>query len=122
MDRPSSSRNRSSTTTPRSADIAIGIATPPQLRSLLAQVGVPRIYVDSGRAPYRRRIPCRGDSSEADNELWGWYKANSLDSSQALLYKDCLVLEALRYGSSSRGARRLGSRPYASRGCAHHPR
>lgn len=73
-------------------DIAIGIATPPQLRSLLAQVGVPRIYVDSLVERLIVEGFRRGDSSEADDELWGWYKANSLDSSQALLYKDCLVL------------------------------
>lgn len=73
-------------------DIAIGIATPPQLRSLLAQVGIPRIYIE---ALVERLIIegfRRGNEAEADDELWGWFKANGLDVGQHLLTRDFLAL------------------------------
>lgn len=72
-------------------DLAVGLATPPALRDLLALVGLPRIYVD---AVAERLIPEGfriGDTSETDEDLWGWYKANSLDNSVRALWIDALV-------------------------------
>lgn len=72
-------------------DMAIGIATPPPLRNLLAQVGVPRIYVNA----LAERLIIEGfrvgDASESDEELWSWYKANGLDNLAWLSFVDALV-------------------------------
>lgn len=72
-------------------DLAIGIATPPELRALLAQVGVPRIYVDA----IAERLIIEGfrigNSGETDEELWSWFKANRLDTASQLAFRDALV-------------------------------
>lgn len=72
-------------------DLAIGLATPPALRDLLALVGVPRIYVNA----IAERLIIEGfrvgNASEADDELWGWFKANGLDSEAGRLFIDALV-------------------------------
>lgn len=72
-------------------DLAIGIATPPQLRDLLALDGLPRTYVNA----IAERLIVEGfrigDASEADEELWSWFKANSLDTSVMAMVIDMLV-------------------------------
>lgn len=72
-------------------DLAVGIATPPQLRVLLAQVGVPRIYVHA----IAERLVIEGfrigDSGDTDEELWGWFKANGLDNLAWLAFCEALV-------------------------------
>lgn len=78
-------------------DIAIGLHTPPQLRDLLAQVGLPRILVDAVTERLKiegfRRGTSSPDSKDAEggDEIWGWYKANSLDTGQSLQVKDSLI-------------------------------
>lgn len=72
-------------------DLAVGIATPPELRVLLAQVGVPRIYVHA----IAERLIVEGfrigDSGDTDEELWSWYKANGLDNLAWLAFCETLV-------------------------------
>ena len=73
-------------------DMAIGIATPPQLRKLLAQVGIPRIYVSAIAERLILEGFQRGDSTTSgDDELWAWYRANSLDSQMVNQVTDSLV-------------------------------
>ena len=72
-------------------DLAVGIATPPQLRALLAQVGVPRIYVNA----IAERLIIEGfrigDSGDTDADLWAWFKANGLDDKAWLSFCEALV-------------------------------
>lgn len=72
-------------------DLAVGIATPPQLRDLLAPVGIPRIYVKA----IAERLIIEGfrigDESETDEELWSWFRANSLDTASMTSFIDALV-------------------------------
>ncbi|QGH78710.1 portal protein [Mycobacterium phage Miko] len=70
---------------------AIGVTVPPQMQSLLAHVGYPRLYVDS----IAERQAVEGfrlaDSEEADQELWQWWQANNLDIEAPLGYTDAYV-------------------------------
>lgn len=72
-------------------DLAVGIATPPRMRSLLALVGLPRIYVNS----IAERLIIEGfrigDSSETDEQLWAWFRANSMDTQSMISFVDSLV-------------------------------
>lgn len=72
-------------------DLAIGIATPPKLRVLLAQVGVPRIYVHAIAERLIIEGFRMGDSGDTDEELWGWFKANGLDNLSWLAFCEALV-------------------------------
>lgn len=76
-------------------DIAVGIATPPKLRILLAQVGVPRLYIHA----LAERLIVEGfrigDAGDTDEELWSWFKANGLDNQAWLAF-----IEAMVYGRS----------------------
>lgn len=72
-------------------DLAVGIATPPQLRKLLAQVGIPRLYVHAITDRLALEGFQMGDAAEADEELWAWFKANNLDTEAALAHIDALV-------------------------------
>lgn len=70
---------------------AIGIATPPEMRNLLANIGYPRIYVNSlsdrlGLEGFRL-----GGKDEADEQLWDWWQANFLDVESSLGHTDALV-------------------------------
>ncbi|QFG12512.1 portal protein [Mycobacterium phage Toaka] len=70
---------------------AIGVTVPPQMQSLLAHVGYPRLYVDSiaeRQAVEGFRI---GDADEADVDLWNWWQANDLDIEAPLGYTDAYV-------------------------------
>ena len=51
-------------------DLAVGIATPPPLRALLAQVGVPRIYVNAVAERLVVEGFRLGDAGETDEEMW----------------------------------------------------
>lgn len=72
-------------------DLAVGIATPPQLRALLAQVGVPRIYVNA----IAERLIIEGfrigNSGDTDEDLWSWFKANGLDNQAWISFCETLV-------------------------------
>lgn len=72
-------------------DMAIGVATPPKLRTLLAQVGVPRIYVNALADRLIIEGFRVGDSSEDDEELWSWFKTNGLDNLAKLSFVDALT-------------------------------
>lgn len=75
----------------RQRDLAVGVATPPQLRALLAQVGIPRLYVHA----IAERLVVEGfrigDSGDTDEELWSWYKANGLDNLSWAAFCEALV-------------------------------
>lgn len=72
-------------------DLAIGLTTPPALRPLLAQVGVPRLYINAIADRLNIEGFRIGDSSETDEDLWAWYKANSLETSGRLAFVDAMV-------------------------------
>lgn len=75
----------------RERDFAVGVATPPQLRTLLAQVGIPRIYIRS----IVERLVIEGfrtaGEAQGDEDLWGWFKANNLTTASQMLHQDTLV-------------------------------
>lgn len=72
-------------------DFSVGIATPVQLRKLTAQVGIPRLYIDS----LADRLIVEGFrmGSDSNDELWSWFEANSLDTHARSAY-----IEAMVYG------------------------
>ncbi|UQV56376.1 phage portal protein [Corynebacterium pseudodiphtheriticum] len=72
-------------------DLAVGIATPPPLRALLAQVGVPRIYVNAVAERLVVEGFRLGDAGETDEEMWSWFKANRLDIQSQMGFRDALV-------------------------------
>ena len=74
-------------------DLAVGIATPPELRKLLSQVGIPRMYITAISDRLSIEGFQIGDSAETDEDLWAWFKANSLDTQAVLAH-----IEALVYG------------------------
>lgn len=72
-------------------DLAVGIATPPQLRKLLAQVGIPRVYVNAMAERLILEGFLLGNQAEVDQVIWSWYKANQLDSRAFAAYVETLV-------------------------------
>lgn len=70
---------------------AIGVSTPPEMRKLLAQIGWPRMYVDS----VEERLDIEGfrlaDTSEADTRLWHWWQANNLDIEAGMGHTEAMV-------------------------------
>ncbi|KZM68840.1 phage portal protein [Nocardia terpenica] len=70
---------------------AIGIATPPNMRDLLANIGYPRLYVNA----LADRLELEGfqlaGQDEADEQLWDWWQANFLDVEATLGHVDALV-------------------------------
>lgn len=75
----------------RERDFAVGISTPPAMRDLLAQVGIPRIYVDALVDRLHIEGFRNGGSAEADKDLWTWFKANNLSTGSQMLHRDFLV-------------------------------
>lgn len=76
-------------------DLAVGLATPPQMRKLIAQVGVPRIYVNAVSERLAIEGFTVGDAADSDELLWSWFKANGLDN-----FSNVAFCEALVYGRS----------------------
>lgn len=72
-------------------DLAVGIATPPQLRKLLAQVGIPRVYINAIAERLILEGFLLGGQAETDEVLWSWYKANQLDSRAFAAFVETLV-------------------------------
>ncbi|SUE29599.1 Phage portal protein, SPP1 Gp6-like [Nocardia farcinica] len=70
---------------------AIGVATPPQMQTLLANVGYPRLYVNA----ITERLELEGfriaGKEEADEELWAWWQMNDLDVESTLGHTEALV-------------------------------
>lgn len=73
-------------------DIAIGVATPPALRTLLAQVGLPRIYISSLVDRLIIDGFRVGGNEDLEAELWDWFKVNRLDAASRMLHTDFAVL------------------------------
>lgn len=58
---------------------AIGLATPLKMRDLLANVGYPRMYINSVTERMELEGFRLGGADQADMELWDWWQANNLD-------------------------------------------
>lgn len=70
---------------------AIGIATPPKMRPLLAHVGIPRVYINSITDRLAVEGFRMGGEGRHDDELWSWWQVNTLDVESALAHTDALV-------------------------------
>lgn len=70
---------------------AVGVATPPEMRKLLAQIGWPRMYLDS----LEERLDIEGfrmaGQSDADERLWRWWQLNCMDEESGLAHTEALV-------------------------------
>lgn len=58
---------------------------------MLAQVGIPRLYIDAIADRLNVEGFRMGGSGEVDDDLWGWYEANNLDNLARLAYVDAMV-------------------------------
>ena len=70
---------------------AIGVTVPPQMHKLLANIGYPRLYVDSIAARQQVEGFRLGGADDADEELWSWWQANNLDIEAPLGYTDAYI-------------------------------
>ena len=70
---------------------AIGVAVPQEMRGLLANVGYPRLYVDSIAERQEIEGFRLGGSTDADMELWDWWQANNLDIEATLGHSEALI-------------------------------
>ncbi len=70
---------------------AIGIATPVEMRKLLAHVGYPRLYIDAIAERQELEGFSLGSADEGDAELWDWWQANDLDAESTLGHTDALI-------------------------------
>jgi len=70
---------------------AIGIAAPPEMRKLLANVGYPRLYVNAVAERQELEGFRLGGADEGDAELWDWWQANNLDVEATLGHTDALI-------------------------------
>jgi hypothetical protein len=61
------------------------------MRGLLANVGYPRLYIDSIAERQEVEGFRMGGSDEADEELWDWWQANNLDIEATLGHTDSLI-------------------------------
>lgn len=70
---------------------AVGISVPPEMQALLAQVGYPRLYIDSLSA----RLTLEGfrmeSEDDADTQLQDWWEANDLDVEAPLGHTEALI-------------------------------
>jgi hypothetical protein len=70
---------------------AVGIATPPEMRRLLAACGWPRIYVDS----VGERLDLEGfrlaGEGIASERLWAWWQRNNLDLESSMGHLEALI-------------------------------
>jgi len=70
---------------------AIGVAVPPQMQDLLANVGYPRLYVNAIAERLQLegfRIPGKEDD---ETEFWEWWQANNLNVESTLGHIEALV-------------------------------
>lgn len=70
---------------------AIGVATPVEMRKLLANVGYPRTYIDSLGDRLDLQGFRIGGEIEADEVLWDWWQRNDLDVESTLGHVDAFV-------------------------------
>jgi hypothetical protein len=74
---------------------AVGVSVPPEMRRLLAQVGWPRVYLDS----IEERLDIEGfrmrGSDQSDERVRHWWQANGLDEKSGLGH-----LEAFKHGAA----------------------
>lgn len=70
---------------------AIGVGTPPEMRSLTAHVGWPRLYVDAICERLKvEGFRLAGNSKQIDG-LWETWQKNSMDEESELAHTDALV-------------------------------
>lgn len=70
---------------------AIGVSVPVQMQKLLANVGYPRVYINSIAERQELEGFRLGGADTADEELWDWFVANQLDVEAPLGHVDALV-------------------------------
>ena len=56
----------------RATSCQYGVSVPPKMRTLLANVGYPRLYVDAIAERQELQGFRLGGADEADEELWDW--------------------------------------------------
>src|SRR5699024_11247052 len=65
---------------------ALGVNIPPEMEGLLAQIGWPRLYLDS----IEHRLDVEGfrmgGDDAADKKLWNWWVANGLDVESSMAH------------------------------------
>lgn len=70
---------------------AIGLAVPPEMRSLLANVGWGRMYVGS----IEERLDIEGfrmaGADTADDRLWKWWQVNGMDEKSSFAHNEVLI-------------------------------
>jgi hypothetical protein len=70
---------------------AVGLAVPPAMKHLLAQIGWSRTYLGS----LEERLDIEGfilaGKSKADDRLWQWWQANRMDVESGLAHTEALV-------------------------------
>lgn len=70
---------------------SIGVATPEAMRALSADIGWPRMYLDSVEERLDIEGFRLGDNEDVVNVLSEWWKANDLDEESGLAHLDALV-------------------------------
>jgi hypothetical protein len=71
----------------------IGLAVPPEMQNLVAQIGWPRVYLDS----LEERLDIEGfrlagsDSGEGDERLWSWWQYNNLDEDSGMGHIEAFI-------------------------------
>jgi hypothetical protein len=70
---------------------AIGIAVPEKMRVLSANIGWPRLYLDSIEERLDLESFRLADDSESVEELMEWWKANDLDEESGMAHLDAMI-------------------------------
>lgn len=74
---------------------AVGMATPPEMRKLIAQIGWPRVYLDSLEERLDiegfRMVAEGGESNLGDERLWSWWQHNNLDEESGLGHIEAFI-------------------------------
>lgn len=70
---------------------SIGLATPPQMRSLTAAIGWPRMYLDAVEERLDMDDFRIAGQSESLKDLTDWWQANGLDEESSMAHLDALI-------------------------------
>lgn len=70
---------------------ALGLSTPPELRSMTAAIGWPRMYLDSLEERMDLEDFRNADQAEVDERLRRWWQANFLDAESGLGHLESMI-------------------------------
>lgn len=70
---------------------SIGVSTPPEMRQLIAQIGWPRMYLDSLEERLDVEAFRVAGQTEADSRLWQWWQSNNMDEESGLGHVEALI-------------------------------